>query len=453
MGMCHIVPKVYLRSKQQGTFRIDDEEDIFDLERLLVQSRRENREKGEWVHEGHKLARQEGRRAGGALPYVLEKGKEPGSYVLNQHHLETVKEIYRKVLSGWGVRRIIDYLDQYPDRFPKKPRIYNGKPIIGWNENAIRSIVYSDFYFTGVIPSTSGKNIPLDTKIKLFDKKYIMKVRHAMSVRRNRKLRNEEAPADFALLRGYLHCAYCGWKMTTQVAKRASWHHYYLCKGRYNRANKICKAKQISGRILDRMVWNHVISTLQDPEQMQELILRGDFLSDKERKEQEASLIKAEKKLKALKDKEEKLIDIYLNMNQLSRNQYEERMKRVKKEQEQRQEAIAKLQGALQRPQEVEKAVREATQVVAVSVGSRATFRMLLRGRKNGDEKLRKRASELWRKTKRIKLVEADQGLVFEQKRNILQEFIDPEKGIVLDTVSRKFDVHISLDPSNSTRG
>ena len=68
---------------------------------------------------------------------------------------------------------------------------------------------------------------------------------------------------------------------------------------------------------------------------------------------------------------------------------------------------------------------------------------------KNGDKKLHKRASELWRKTRSIKLVEADQDLVFEQKRNILQEFIDPEKGIVVDTVSGKFKVHISLDPSS----
>jgi hypothetical protein len=73
---------------------------------------------------------------------------------------------------------------------------------------------------------------------------------------------------------------------------------------------------------------------------------------------------------------------------------------------------------------------------------------MLVRARKTGDEPLRKRASELYWKTKKIKLVEADEELIFEQKRNILQEFIDPEKGIVVDTVNRKFDVHISLHSS-----
>jgi hypothetical protein len=230
--------------------------------------------------------------------------------------------------------------------------------------------------------------------------------------------------------------------MSTQVIKRGSWLHYYLCK---NSANKVCEAKQISGRKLDRIVWNKLLWTLEDPELMQELILRGDFLSDKERKEQEATLIKAEKELEALKDKEKKLIDLYLNFNHLSRDEYKERMKRVKKEQEQKQKTMVKLQIALERPNEVEKAVRAATQAVAVSVGSRSTFKMLLRARKTKNEPLRKRASELYRKTKEIEHIKADQDLVFEQKRNILQEFIDPEKLIVVDTVTMKCDVHISL--------
>ena len=152
--------KTSVHSPYHGLFRYDNEKEFNELEGHLNDSRADNLWRAIRISEGHQAKRLKGRFSGGTTPYGIgwdkDKDKDKGEWYEVPAEVETLKFIFQKLSSGWGLARVRDYLNENPDDYPKRARLYKGKPSKLWNEAGIHYIVKNDFYFTGVIPLTKA---------------------------------------------------------------------------------------------------------------------------------------------------------------------------------------------------------------------------------------------------------------------------------------------------------
>ena len=134
-------------------FRYDNEDDLNDLEKLLNESRRDNVKRGIRVAEGHMAARLAGKFSGGQVPFGVRYVEKVGFQIV-ENEVNTLREIFKKIGSGWGLIRTRDFLNVHLDKYPKRKRKYKGKPVKEWTDVQIRSFVHKDFYYTGIIQLT-----------------------------------------------------------------------------------------------------------------------------------------------------------------------------------------------------------------------------------------------------------------------------------------------------------
>ena len=426
--------KTNVFSPYDGPFHHDSEERMNDLEKLLNDSRADNKRRGVRVHEGHEEARKAGRPSGGKIPYGLYYTKERG-YWFGEKERDTVKLILEKLIAGWGLQRVADFLNLHPQDYPKRIRKYKGKPVSKWSSACVRDIVLNDFYFTGIIePRKEKKNLPVNTGIKLFDREGVEIARREMRLRRNRGDSPQHEPV-FALLHGIARCGICGWKLGLQIqGKNGHVNWYYLCRGRNKRR---CSFRSIPGRTLEREVMSRLVGTLEDPEKMKEAILRGEFLVDKDQESQKALLKKAENDLAVLLEAQERLKKQF-TWGDLAEGEYREEMQTIGAKKSQMEEVIEKYREALERPIEVEQAVRFATQYLARTIGSSLKVKV-----KKSRPKQAYSCSPL--KATRLRKSDEVQRLLFEQKRLLLQRVIDPEKGIEIKSL-KDMKINFSID-------
>jgi hypothetical protein len=266
------------------------------------------------------------------------------------------------------------------------------------------------------------------------------------------------------------------WKLGLQVARRGDKKYlYYLCRG-VNK--KTCTFKQLSAPKLDRFVWREFVTTLQDPSKIEKLILAEDFIIDKKQKTQIETRDRLKADLEKLEGVRERTTQLY-QWGDFSDKRYQEELKRIDNIEKQTRETYDKLQQMLQRPKEVKAAVKKACQYVAKemeffwSLGTIKDLAKDIKGlgksqpAKNVMKDIlaaltikdtqRKRYKELLgivdelkkrhNVGERIDLDDEIRHLIFQQRRMILQGFIDfdDNKGIKIMGL-KDVEINFSID-------
>jgi len=491
--------KTSVDSPYDKYFDHKSETDLNDLEGLLNESRRDNVRRGIRVAEGHTSKRLAGGFSGGRLPYGVAYDKETKEFSLVPEEVRALKQIFDKTNAGWGIRAVRDYLNAKLARYPKRVHTYRGKTTRVWTVSNIRHILSSDFYFTGVIePSkkSKAKGVPsVDTGLKIIPKETVDQARRELSTRRwrctdpnrlNRKRTHAQEGTVFftdALVHGLARCGHCGRKLGLHHIRKESGntYTYYKCNGKWEHD---CPCPQISARKLDPKVWRLFVESFTDPERMQEMILKGEFMVDKDRAYQRDLLDKARAELDKLHGMLNRMKELY-KWGDSTAKDYKQDRARAQKLIDQKEQEIARLEENLQRPEEVEEAVNAATSYVHEQVGIMTDALALLgeldklRADLEGDthspnETLDRVLKDLEVRSKRrgfanlrgffaeargilerlgartasdLPATEAVRDLVYKQKRAMLQKFVDFEEGRGIRFWNQnRIEIYFSID-------
>jgi hypothetical protein len=309
-----------------------------------------------------------------------------------------------------------------------------------------------------------------------------------MRIRRWTTKRGKDTIKTKLLFHGFVRCAYCGWKLGPYYAeykngkpKRIS----YRCRGIDSRRSTGCKFKKVQAKVLDNLLWNAFIKLAEDPEELEKRILKEEFIVDKDRAD-----------LKAMKDQAKAQLDDYkvkirrfnwlVMEGEMPKDQYFELNKDIKIMRQKAEERLEKANAALRRPRDIKYAAKRATKIVADQVQVTWYLEQIkeLSQKASGlvesantdramagdseEENLRALLKQLYATKTNIEVLDlslkiieelkknregptADdliykgiRQLIFQQKRLILQQFIDPERGI--DIWSKdKFEIHLSI--------
>jgi DNA invertase Pin-like site-specific DNA recombinase len=450
-------------------FHWDSETEMNTLEEKLNAARRFNLDLSQRVHDGHQRKRGERGWSGGQLPYGIRyrkagyyigetrvdirdpakastlgaEWKEKGFYPVDAEKA-ALEEILTKINDEHcTLIPLTRDLNARPDKFPKRARKYGERPRhqSRWRPQTIRSIIQNDFYFTGSIQPDKmwaakhpkWKILPVDTKIKLFDQATIERARRELSARRNHKRPGRgDVPFTDYLLHRIARCGICGWYLglaPEQKRRHNRVYCYYRC---CNRQTGDCSLPSMSAPKLDRFVWEKFVKALADPKAMQKSIMQGDFLVGKDRKDQEALLAKAEKELPELTARLERAKDLY-EMGDDTKAQYEQKRLNITRLIKTKQEEINNRTAALQRPKEVETAVREATRYVARQMGNIVSLEHL-------QELLQERTRDLKESGKGSKVAVAMLAHLLKQ---IKQQLNTLDKDLEIDGAPAEFDASV----------
>jgi DNA invertase Pin-like site-specific DNA recombinase len=489
---------VYSYDEDEGLFRWNSEKEINDLEDGLNKSRSENVKRGKKISGGHKTNRLKGRYSGGLLPYGVrfdedgvrfdEDGvrsdKEKGVYYKVDKEVDTLEIIFQKITAGWGYGRVQDYLNDNPDLYPKRTwkfglRKYKGKEVTKWSAEHIRLLVLNDFYFTGVVPRTAksiAKGIPaMKTGIKLFDEDTVKIARREASNRRVRsidpsrqgrkRIHSQQDKTVFtdALLHGIVRCGKCGWKLGLRPLNPGTYNYlYYPCRGR---GKGKCDLRDVRADVLDKNVWREFVMTLSDPQKIEEMILKQNFIVDKNFEEKKAEYRTAEKNLKEIARAIEQTKKQH-TWGDLTDDEYKAKMANLNRMRNDTEDKVVKIKGILERPKDVREAVTRSTEYLASELKKFETvkeIRQILKDKGKTRFKRRLRfpddpeLSKLYKKYKsaqdimgKLELAGGDvETLIFQQKRTMLQKFIDhsEDKSIrVFDANHFDLNLYIRLD-------
>jgi DNA invertase Pin-like site-specific DNA recombinase len=365
-------------SEEDVIFHWNKEKEINDLEYELNDSRRENVRRGRRIHKGHAAKRLKGGFSGGQLPYGIAFDHKQSTFSEVPAEVETLKTIFEKLKGGWGLQRVRDYLNENLEIYPKRKRKYNGKLVTDWSAENIRAMVLSDFYFTGIVdrtPKSILKGIPpVTTDIKLFDEAVVKAARFEMSVRRirgiDRKLANrqrihsqqDKTVFTDALLHGIVRCGHCGWRLGIQRVRKGPYDYlYYVCRGR-NKGK--CSLKNIRAGVLNLNVWEQFVSTLDDPEKLEQMILDQNFIIDERMEQKRAEYAKAQNDFKKISGVIERVKNLY-KWEDISKDKYKEDLKNYGRLLNEAQDRANNLKQIINQPKAVQQSVKKATRYVA----------------------------------------------------------------------------------------
>ena len=276
-----------------------------------------------------------------------------------------------------------------------------------------------------------------------------------------------------ALLHGIAVCGVCGWKLGLQKVGSGKYNYlYYTCRGR---GKKFCNSKNIRADYLDAEVWHEFINTLQEPEKVKEAILNQDFIFDKDLQAKKSEYDKAKTQLERITNAIERTKKQY-RWKDLTDNEYKTEIANLNRISNNIKDKVAKIKKILERPKDVREAVSKATEYLSVELEALEMIneiRQILKSR--GETRFKRRLRfpndpELFALYKRYKnamavfdrLDSADRDvetLIFQQKRAMLQKFIDPAKDKSIQVYSaKKFDLYFRVffdlfdDPGNRKR-
>jgi DNA invertase Pin-like site-specific DNA recombinase len=483
-------------SPYDGLFRWDNEKELNDLEGALNESRLDNKMRAIMISEGHLRVRRNGGFSGGRVPYGLRYNKKRKKFSEHPKEVATLKVIFSKLRDGWGIWRTAEFLSQNLTKYPlpKRTRTHlkdhpirgikqgDPKPADAWHPATVRSFAQKDFYFTGIIspsPASAKKGLPpIDTKIRLFTEEEVKAARNEMRIRRWPSKSKDPVKTDMLFL-GHVRCAYCGWKLGPSYAGYKNGkpkYVYYCCRGKDCRRLTGCKFKMVSVMVLDNLLWKAFIKLVENPEKLEKRILKEEFIVDKDRDDLEARKDQATANLEDYKAKIKRFNWLVLE-GELPEDQYSELLKDIKIKRQKAEEQLEKANAALRRPRDIKNAVKRATQILTEQI-------ILLRyldeikekldkvdefaGLKYLPEDLRKenwigvwakleadefydRLFKLIDKLKaKVSITPADlvnkeiSQLMYQQKRVLFQQYLDPERGIEVWSKDR-FEIHLSI--------
>jgi len=475
-------------SPYHGLFRWDNEKEFDDLEGALNESRLDNKMRAIRISEGHLAVRREGGFSGGRVPYGLRYDKKRKKFSEHPKEVATLKVIFSKLRGGWGIWRTAEFLSQdlkkYP--LPKKKRTHlKDHPIRGikrgdpkaadaWNAATVRSFAQKDFYFTGIIvptPASAKKGLPpVDTKKPLITEEEVRAAREEMRIRRWPSKSKGAVKTDMLFL-GFARCAYCGWKLSPYYSDYKNGkpnYVYYRCRGSDSRRLTGCKFKNVPEKVLDNLLWNTFIKLVEDPEVLEKLILKEEFIVDKDRADLEAMRATGTAALEDCQARHNRLNRLFVD-GKMQHDQYSELFKDIDSQRKEAEEKLEKTNAALRRPRDIKNAVKRATQVVAEQVNLLSTVHQIgeVWDKAAGFTNLKNWPNKLWAMDESIKLcdslLEILDGLkdevtitkedfdnkeisqfMYQQKRVIFQQYLDPERGIEVWSKDR-FEIHLSI--------
>jgi predicted DNA binding protein len=241
---------------------------------------------------------------------------------------------------------------------------------------------------------------------------------------------------------------------------------YYRCKGRDKGR---CDFRNVRADVLDRNVWTEFVKMLSNPQRVEEMILKQNFIVDKNLEEKKAEHQKAGKDLERAKEAIERTKKQY-RWGHLTNKEYQAEMANLQRILSQAEERTKNLGRIIKRPKDVHEAVTKSTKYLANELKEVETvkeIRQILKDKGKTRFKRRLRFpelsndpeySKLYKKLQsdrdmmdRLELADGDvEILIFQQKRAMLQKFIDPaeDKGIRVYSAN-KFDlffyVHLNL--------
>jgi hypothetical protein len=166
--------------------------------------------------------------------------------------------------------------------------------------------------------------IRIDTKLRLFKKAYIEKVREARSLHpstRKKRTRANEAkyPPGYKLLQGLLYCE-CG-----RVMSPFSSGFYYRCK------RKGCRSDGLKMKETDRLVWKTFEDDLTDPGVVYDALKAENLIPSGDLKEARKRIKVGEAKLAEISDGKDRLVEQF-TFHRISKNKYEDLMVKLEKD-------------------------------------------------------------------------------------------------------------------------
>ena len=476
-------------SPYHGLFRWDNEKELNDLEGALNESRLDNKMRAIRISEGHLAVREDGGFSGGRVPYGLRYNKKNKEFSEHPKEVATLKVIFSKLRSGWGIWRTAEFLSQNLKKYPlpKMKRTYrkdhplrgikrgDPKPADAWNAATVRSFAHRDFYFTGIIepsPAAAKKGQPpVDTKKRLITEEEVKAAREEMRIRRWTTKRGKDAIKTDMLFLGHVRCAYCGWKLGPSYADYKNGKPnriYYRCRGINSRRLTGCKFKNVRAKVLDGLLWNAFIKLVENPEKLEKRILKEEFIVDKNRADLEAMKDQATAILEDCQNKHKRLNRLFVD-GRMQHEQYSELFEDIDIRRQEAEEQLEKANAALRRPRDIKNAVKRATEILAEQMNLLSTVHQIGEAwdKAAGFANLKNWPNKLWAMNEAIKLCDSlleildglkDEvtitqedfenkdisQLIYQQKRIIFQQYLDPERGIEAWSKDR-FEIHLSI--------
>jgi len=270
--------------------------------------------------------------------YILKTGDKDGYFVVNEAEAEIVKMIFSLVADkGFSMYRVIQELYAKKISPPKKKSEY-------WRKSAIERLLNREDYIgttyynkgMAVVPKHPQKiegykkvkkssrklkpreewivvPVPAIMERELFDRAH-------QRLRENQlySKRNKTYPY---FLSGKVYCA-CGSKRT---GDGVNGHHYYRCTQRIYKfplPNK-CTYEGVNAQILDEMVWNRLLTLLNNPEVIKSQATQWQKKQDKFQSSSKNEFSTAKFALEALKEEEDRYLQAY-GANLMTFDKYKE---------------------------------------------------------------------------------------------------------------------------------
>jgi len=420
----HIIDnKIWVHSLTEGSFNPEDEDDMDQLEKLLTDARRENRARTKLVVMGQKRAMKNNLKGTGGEPYGLSWIKRvddntPGHFEVNQEEYETLKEMFRLLTAGWGLKKTADILNQDLQKYPTRTGVK-------WTDIGIHAIIHNDYYHTGILirnrmdrhgkPKPKGEHIDVNPGVgPLFSEADVKLVRHTVSARRRRKTNDTKIKDNF-LLHGLVRCGECGARLGIMALKNNKYE-YYRC---IRQIKGDCDLKYIRADALDLAVWQKFIKTFSDPDKLRKAIAQEEFLPKSKRRDLTAQVKKARADKINYEQSLDRAQELYVS-GDWTKKKYEAKKAKYEKLITKAEDEERKAQQTLVKPGKAMKSINAATKAVARYV-SRIRDAV-------ADEGLTKeslRRVNLERKAGlQHRRADTVRAAIFQQKREILSRFV-----------------------------
>ena len=270
---------------------------------------------------GKDKAREDNRYASGGVPFGVRwvhKGKDHpnrGYWKPLEDQVKVLKDFFRLVRKGFALETIADRFNE--EGIPTK----YGKT---WAGSTLNQILKKDFYFTGILDYKDGSKV--DTKIKLFSRMEVEKVRKARALHpslKKKKVRPNEAqhPPGSRLLQGLMNCE-CG-RIMSPVDQKP--YYYYRCR------RKGCRSGGLKMLETDKAVWQVFEHQLSSPEATYEALKAESLLPSGDIREARRRLKVAEGKLRLNEESQDRFAILWAR-KKISEKAYTKEIAKLEKE-------------------------------------------------------------------------------------------------------------------------
>jgi DNA invertase Pin-like site-specific DNA recombinase len=422
--------KIHIAELHRGFLDLSNPNDILMAQIQLWQAGLDNENRAKAVRMGHRRIRQKGGYSN-KKPYGLTYNKETMEFGVDRRKYKTVETMLKLLTQGWGLRAVGKVLNGNLEKFPLPSK--KGKR---WLQETIRRMVNNDFYFTGIITPTTEGNLPVDTGIKMFSEKMVMDARREMGIRRRRyRPKNRKQPptvfTDY-LLTGMLRCDECGYAIGPHTQRRVRKQSlYYVCRGK---PHDRCTQRMFRAKELEDAVFEYVIeNTVKNREKLEQATMNEEFVKDATRDQLADMIMEAENTLIELDEQKKRLrSDHVKGRYKDAKDQYEKEWARIEHEQAEAELTIQRATAQMERPAEVEAAIKRAVQVAVDEMNF-----ILLQDPSLGDEFNQLSEDEqgdfIVDMLTRLETMEHDpetEKRLFHIKRNMLKHLIGPNGNI-----------------------